>query len=876
MAELLILHLFEECTVGLGKWMLRKALFGREAWLGEEGYSRSVGRLEEYLPTDSLPRVPWTGRLFWRESADANVSSTSLASLTFHVSFVRRGCLWAGASVDGQRSQIPPGSIGVKGSIQAKHFRRRSAAQFQGSQGKKVFTAGPRGLWCFLQRLLPPNTETLPVGRPVRSLPSSLPNWDLSSRLQIVTRKWGVPTICCHRTTPPLLSEAGSAPSAALPVLSKYCDTFFSLPVTATPVFCPSQTLRPFATLLPLETHFVLCDSCLLLFESLSLNRSYTACGVLKFNFSHNYSAPVDSYGCYRRARVLQISPTMASSSAALPPLGWAHSTALHQLTWVPELAAPDYVDPYPANGVLLMADCWNTTASGFMEVRTSLRIIVGKDNSNQASNQQPCKWVGIYTITTTTVAPVYVAMSQVGYQVPAIVTQPVTHAKAEMPWTTSVQQHWPAIRNFDFVRPSREHALIPAQHRCFNGVRTRRDHPDLQTAAISYIAWTPDEDGTDDALENHPQSQGLDDESYRTWLCNISFMVSAIMTEVEGWAASVGSLVQGSSPDAIALTAADQDANACVTNTNVSRSYAVATSATMGTKKAIQPSAVYVLLIYQTPAKANTLDSVVDNNISIISTQFVDIDKYRYRGLDNRYYRYFLACLCNIQISRYVQQSSLLHESRGQLRERVLHLCLTTLLRQYIRYIYTSSARYICRRAEELICRYRYRYRYGLLSTTLTLELSTTMLNTLWVSGLSIFEMGGATTFDHPRLPMGVDTPHVVKDECQIRWRSPDFKYGEVEFARLTVYGFLRLSILSDCTMAHWDCYEERAPEGKASFGILLAKWVGSIYKRPGYFEFYHDELPPEPIKAGLGRPDLPLNSNWFYNGRYEKIYIE
>ncbi|KAF2188757.1 hypothetical protein K469DRAFT_702450, partial [Zopfia rhizophila CBS 207.26] len=175
------------------------------------------------------------------------------------------------------------------------------------------------------------------------------------------------------------------------------------------------------------------------------------------------------------------------------------------------------------------MADCWNTTASGFMEVHTSLRIVVGKDNPNQASNQRPCKWVGIYTITTTTVAPVYVAMSQVqGHLVPAnliaaLATQPVTHAKAEwMPWTIFVQQHWPAIRNFDFVRPAREHALIPAQHRCFNGVRTRRDHPNLQTAAISYIAWTPDEDGTDDALENHLQGQGLDDESYRTWLCNI------------------------------------------------------------------------------------------------------------------------------------------------------------------------------------------------------------------------------------------------------------------------------------------------------------------------------------------------------------------
>lgn len=224
----------------------------------------------------------------------------------------------------------------------------------------------------------------------------------------------------------------------------------------------------------------------------------------------------------------------MASSSTTPPP-GWAHSTSLHQLTWVvsigdwenqPELAAPNYVDPYPANSVLPMADCWDTTASGIMEERKNLRIIVSRDKPNHASDQQPCKWVGIYTITTTTVAPVYVAMWQaLDYPVSALAPQPMTHAKAEwMPWTTFVQQHWPTIRNFDFVRPSREHALIPTQHRCFNSVRTRRNHPELQTAAISYISWTPDEHGTDDALEIHLQGhgQGLDDESYRTWLRNI------------------------------------------------------------------------------------------------------------------------------------------------------------------------------------------------------------------------------------------------------------------------------------------------------------------------------------------------------------------
>jgi hypothetical protein len=69
-----------------------------------------------------------------------------------------------------------------------------------------------------------------------------------------------------------------------------------------------------------------------------------------------------------------------------------------------------------------------------------------------------------------------------------------------------------------------------------------------------------------------------------------------------------------------------------------------------------------------------------------------------------------------------------------------------------------------------------------------------------------------------------------MVKDECQIRWKSPDFKYGEVEFAQLTVYGFLCWSIWMKENFigwhhgmqgliplplkAHWDCYEERAPE--------------------------------------------------------------
>ncbi|TVY33653.1 hypothetical protein LSUB1_G006306 [Lachnellula subtilissima] len=164
---------------------------------------------------------------------------------------------------------------------------------------------------------------------------------------------------------------------------------------------------------------------------------------------------------------------------------------------------------------------------------------------------------------------------------------------------------------------------------------------------------------------------------------------------------------------------------------------------------------------------------------------------------------------------------------------------------------------------------------------------------------------LDGPIAFDHPRLRMGVDTLKLVKDECQIGWKSPDFKYGEVEFARLTVYGFLCRSIWREENFigrrhgtqhsivlplkAHWDCYEERAPEvwcleinrntsgeRQTSYGILLAKPVGNIYKRLGYFEFYHNELKPEQIKAGVDIQGLPLNSNWFDNGGYKKICIE
>jgi hypothetical protein len=162
---------------------------------------------------------------------------------------------------------------------------------------------------------------------------------------------------------------------------------------------------------------------------------------------------------------------------------------------------------------------------------------------------------------------------------------------------------------------------------------------------------------------------------------------------------------------------------------------------------------------------------------------------------------------------------------------------------------------------------------------------------------------LDGPVIFDHPRLRTGVDTLRV--DECQPRWKSPEFKYGEVEFAQLMVCGFLRLSVWKKGVFsgrrhgtedlfplplkAYWDSDEERPPhvwcleintrsstEGNTSFGVLLTKSVGNVYKRLGYFEFYHSEYKSEPCNAALDMRGLPPNSNWFYNGGYEKICIE
>ena len=157
-----------------------------------------------------------------------------------------------------------------------------------------------------------------------------------------------------------------------------------------------------------------------------------------------------------------------------------------------------------------------------------------------------------------------------------------------------------------------------------------------------------------------------------------------------------------------------------------------------------------------------------------------------------------------------------------------------------------------------------------------------------------------GPVTFGHQRLPRGVNTLKLVRNECRIQWKSPEFKYGEVQSARLVVNGFLRRATwmqgqlvgwhntASDQIVlplvAYWDSDEE-AQEiwcleinafKQTSVGILLAKSTGDIYRRLGYFEFDHSEILPEPIKDALDWRGFPLNSNWFYDGGYQRICIE
>jgi hypothetical protein len=151
----------------------------------------------------------------------------------------------------------------------------------------------------------------------------------------------------------------------------------------------------------------------------------------------------------------------------------------------------------------------------------------------------------------------------------------------------------------------------------------------------------------------------------------------------------------------------------------------------------------------------------------------------------------------------------------------------------------------------------------------------------------------------------MGGNTLEVDHKECQVEWKSPDFKYGEVLSGRLKVKGLLRRLSLTNGKFigwhhgeqhdivlpieAHWDCNGKRDPEvwcleintdstepHSDSVGILLAKTVDNVYKRVGYFKFDHTKLKPEPIQDGLPKLGLPPNSNWLYNGGFQDIYID
>jgi hypothetical protein len=145
---------------------------------------------------------------------------------------------------------------------------------------------------------------------------------------------------------------------------------------------------------------------------------------------------------------------------------------------------------------------------------------------------------------------------------------------------------------------------------------------------------------------------------------------------------------------------------------------------------------------------------------------------------------------------------------------------------------------------------------------------------------------LGGAVSFDHPRLLMSRNTLEVNYKDCQIEWKSPDLKYGEVLSGRLKVKGLLRWLSLTNSKFigrhhgeqhdivlpieAHWDCNEERDPEvwclkietdstepHSDSVGILLAKTVNNVYKRVGYFKVDHTKLKPEPTYKQLGAGD-------------------
>jgi len=167
------------------------------------------------------------------------------------------------------------------------------------------------------------------------------------------------------------------------------------------------------------------------------------------------------------------------------------------------------------------------------------------------------------------------------------------------------------------------------------------------------------------------------------------------------------------------------------------------------------------------------------------------------------------------------------------------------------------------------------------------------------WVS------LKGKVIFDHPRLPWGGETLQVIWDRSRIVLKVPEFKYGEVEYAQLTVKGYMRHAYWTgkcfvDLTLGgdnvpstplpieqSWDLYEEKQQRvwcleinpniAGSSHGLLLTMVNTKIFKRLGYFEFDHSKISPEPINSQmLASKKLASNSNWFYNWKFETIVIQ
>ena len=171
-----------------------------------------------------------------------------------------------------------------------------------------------------------------------------------------------------------------------------------------------------------------------------------------------------------------------------------------------------------------------------------------------------------------------------------------------------------------------------------------------------------------------------------------------------------------------------------------------------------------------------------------------------------------------------------------------------------------------------------------------------------------------GPVLFERLSPAVGETTLQIFEDECAIELKSRDVKYGEVEFGRLTVQGYMRPSryLNEEFVGAHstdtlplranWDnlgqtasevwCLEmaswRRRTDDRLSIwsgGLLLNHAKDNEYQRLGYFDFDHASMATEPLNAGRGVEhrhingrgvkDRYANSNWFYNGEFRKICL-